>query len=210
MLDTLIALTETGEFEDSGGIHFASADRTTDGLLLKILLVPGDGREEERWQIVCSDVWDFRLHGEFAEELRVVSEHPVMLPFTEHVTSLYFYSPAADPLATVGALWERHRQLVGSWLPFERFLNVLPKGLSALLAASCGELASGPVSLMQAYAQVLIEQGIRFSLLPPQPPKFWDGDQFVAPTRPLEALVFTDSYVIAERFDAERLAPNDE
>jgi hypothetical protein len=205
MLDRLIALTETGEFEDSGGFRFSSIEETSDGLILEVTVVPGDETDEQRWSIQCSSVREYRMYGEFATEVRVVSEHAVLLPFTEHVTQLYFSCPAPNPLATVGALWERHRQLVGSWLPFERFLNVLPNGLSGLLAVSSGgQLAGGPVSLLQAYAEVLTDHDVRWSLLPPRPPRYWDGGQWIVSMHPLHALVFDRSYVVAERFDAER------
>ncbi len=206
MLDTLIALTETGEFEDSGGFRFVSVQQMPDGLQLEVALIPGDDADKQRWRIQCVGVRDYRLHGEFAEGLRVVSEHPVLLPFTEHVADLYFSCPAPNPLATVGALWERHRQSVGSWLPFEQFLNVLPQGLAVLLAASSGKFASGPVSLMQAYAEVLTEHGVSSSMLQPRPPKYWEGEQWVVPASRLHALIFDTSYVVAQRFDAERLA----
>lgn len=205
MLDTLIALTKTGEFEDSGGLRFISAHATSDGLRLEVVLVPGDDGDEQQWRIKCSAVRDYRLHGEFADGVRVLSEHPLLLPFAEEATDLYFSSPASNPLATVGALWERHRELVASWLPFDRFLNVLPGGLSVLLAASSGKLASGPVSLMQAYAQVLTNNGVRSSTLQSRPPKYWDGEQWVVPSKALHALIFNTSYVVAERFEGEQL-----
>jgi hypothetical protein len=205
MLETLIALTETGEFDDSGGVRLSSVQEASDGLVLELIVLPGDDTEQQ-WSVQCSSVREYRLHGEFANGVHVFPEHPVLFPFTEHVTGLYFSCPAVNPSATVGALWERHRHLVGVWLPFERFLNVLPKGLSALLASSSGHLASGPVPLLQAYAEVLTEHGVRSSLLPSRPPQYWDGEQWVVPANPLHALVFGYSYVVAERFHAERSA----
>lgn len=205
MLDTLIALTETGEFEDSGGFRFSSARSDRDRLLLELFLVPGDGGDEQHWQIECSGVRDYFLRGEFSGELRVVSEHPVLLSFTEQVTDLHFYNASPNPMATVGALFERHREIVGSWIPFEHFLNVLPKKLSQLLEASSGQLASGPVSLMEAYSHVLGEHGVRSSMLPSRPPQFWDGEKWVVSSIPLRVLILERSYVVAERFDAQKL-----
>jgi hypothetical protein len=204
MLDTLIALTKTGEFEDSGGFRFGLAQSTAEGMALELILVPGDGADEQHWRVDCFGVREHLLRGEFSG-LQIVSEHPVLLPFTEQVTDLYFYSASPNPMATVGALFERHRDLVGSWIPFERFLNVVTKGLSPLLAASSGQLASGPVSLMEAYSSVLGEYGVRSSMLPSRPPKFWDGEKWLVSSIPLRALVFESSYVVAERFDAQKL-----
>lgn len=203
MLNTLIALTETEEFEDSGSFRFYSAHSTPGSMTLGLLLFPGDGIDRQHWQIACFGVRDFSLRGEFADDLHLVSEHPILLPFTERVTDLHFYSPSPDPMATVGALFERHRQLVGSWIPFEQFLNRLP--LPELLVAQSGQLASGPVSLMEAYLDVLTERGIRSSVLPSSPPKVWDGQDWIVLNTPLSALILQNSYVIAERFDARQV-----
>jgi hypothetical protein len=114
MLETLIPLTQTGEFEDNGGIRFHSALQSPDELVLEVYLVPGDGSDDQHWLIECSNVRDYRLNGEFSQGLSVVSTHPVLLPFTEDVADLYFNRPAPNPSAAVGDLWECHRRLVGS------------------------------------------------------------------------------------------------
>ena len=81
----------------------------------------------------------------------------------------------------------------------------MPKKLSQLLAGSSGLLADGPVSLMEAYSRVLGEHGIRSSMLPSQPSKFWDGEKWIASNVPLQAVIFENSYVVAERFNPKRL-----
>lgn len=204
MLDALISVTETGEFEDNGNIHFLSAQDSQDVLLLDFAVNPGDETGEQRWRIRCSGVRDYRLHFEYIGSIRAVSEHPVLLPFVEQVTDLCFTGPVPNPLATVGALWECHWHLVGRWLPFERFLNTF-KGLSELLATSGGQLASGPVSVMKTYADVLTAHGVRSSMLPPRSLKYWVGGQWVTPNHMLHALILESSYVVAETFDDEKL-----
>jgi hypothetical protein len=205
LFETLTALKETSEFEDSGGFRFCSAQRIANDIALELFLVPGDGSNEQQWRIDCSGIREYLLQSEFSDDLCVLSEHPVLLSFTEQVTDVYFYCASPNPIATIGALFECHRELVDDWIPFEKYLNVLPKRLSELLASSSGKLASGPVSLMEAYSRVLSEQGIQSSMLPSRPPKFWDGEQWVVSNIPLRALVFDGSFVVAEKFDARRL-----
>jgi hypothetical protein len=205
LFDAIVELTKNWEFENSGGLRFRSSQCTADGVVLDLFLVPGNGSNEQHWQIECSGVRDYLLRNEFCVGLHVVSEHPLLLPFTEQVTKLYFYSASPNPIATVGALFECHRALVDTWIPFERFINVLPKKLSQLLAASSGLLADGPVSLMEAYSCVLGEHGIHSSMLPSQSPKFWDGEKWVVSNVPLQAVIFESSYVVADRFNAKRL-----
>ncbi len=205
MLDTLIAVTGTGEFEDSGGLRFSSAQSTAEGLKLEFFLVPGHGGAEQQWRVECCGVREYALRGEYASGLIVVSEHPLMLPFTDYVTDLHFYSQSPNSIATVGALLERHSEIVGAWIPFERFFNDFPKGLSKLLTTSSGQLASGPVSLMKVYSRVLDEHGIPWSMLPSRPPQYWDGKKWLVSGIPLQSLILDSSYVIAERFEASIL-----
>lgn len=93
MLDTVITLMETGEFEDLGSLRFSSIRETREGLMLGITVLPGDGTKEQRWSILCSSVREYRLQDKFADKVRVVSEHPVLLPFAEDVTDLYSRAP---------------------------------------------------------------------------------------------------------------------
>ncbi len=202
MLDKLIAITETEDFEGAGGVRFISAKQAPNELHLKIVIVLNSGSEQP-WQIHCFGVRDFKLNGEYSGGLALRSNHPVLLPWIEGTTDLYFSSAASNPFATLGALWESHHKLMGRWAPFENFVNTLSKGVSPLLRASSGKLASGPESLMNAFANVLDEHGIRFSILPPRPPKYWDGEKWINQTTSLHALVFETSYVVAERFEAE-------
>ena len=102
LLDAIIELTKKWEFEDSGGLRFRSTQCTADGVVLDLFLIPGDGSDEQHWQIECSGVRDYLLRNEFSEGLCVVSEHPVLLPFTDQTTQLHFYSASPNPMATVG------------------------------------------------------------------------------------------------------------
>jgi hypothetical protein len=201
MLDDLFAaldvLNYSVMFEDHGGVRFGLAQSTTDGLLLELFLVPGDGSDTEHWRIECFGVRDFLLQSEFAANLRLVSEHPVLLPFMEETTDLRILSPSPNPAATIGALFECHQHLVGPWIPFERSFY-FPGRLSSVLAAPSEDpfpppfaefreprplppFATGPESLMEAYSLVLGGQGIPFTLSPSRGPMFWDGEKWHLP-----------------------------
>ncbi len=207
MLEPLLSALDTlkeADLQHESGVRLGSAHMTSDGLVLEVFLVPGEDSDEQHWRVECFGLRSFLLENTFVEDLCLVSEHPVLLPFTEHETDLHFCSPSPNPAATVAALFERHYGLVGPWIPFERFLNCASR-LSWLLATASGKLASGPVSLMEAYANVLDQHGIRYAMSPGRPPTFWDGETWVASDAPLQAVILDTSYVVAERFDGQKV-----
>jgi hypothetical protein len=152
-------------------------------------------------------VRDFLIRCEWMPWLELVHEHPVLLPFSEDVSDLYFYSPSPNPLELEGDLLECHHRLVGDWILFGRFLNATHrKGLANLLASASGMFASGPVSMMEAYAQVLTRHGVRISITGRRPPRYWDGDgmQWKVQTAALHAMFLGTSYIVAEQFQATK------
>ena len=203
MLDALLALTETGEFEDNGGIRLDGVERGEATLALTLLVDLGDQSPRQRWRVDCAGVQRFELYDDWIDTLHTATEHPVLWDFTQPVVKLHFYGPARDPLAVVGTLYERHRALAGDWIPFHRYLNPFPTGTSALMRSTSGELASGPAPLISAYTQALTEQHVRSSTLPPRPATVWDGRQWVA-LPALRALLLERSFVIAETFSVSR------
>jgi hypothetical protein len=204
MLDELIRLTEAYD-EDHGGFRFQSAQDNASGLTIDIDFIPEDGDKEQRRHIEAVEVRDFLIRHEWMPWLELVREHPVLLPFFEDVSDLYFYSPSPSPLELEGDLLECHRRLVGDWIFFGRFLNATyGKGVASFLASASGMFASGPASLMKAYAQVLTKHGVRTSIASQRPPKYWDGMQWKVQSAELHALLLGNSYIIAEQFQATK------
>lgn len=204
MLDELIAITEAYG-EEHGGFRFQSAQASESGLAIDIDFIPEDGDKEQRWRVEAVEVRDFLVRCEWMPWLELAHEHPVLLPFSEDVSDLYFYSPSPNPLELEGDLPECHHQLVGDWISFGRFLNAMHrKGLANFLASASGMFASGPVSMMRACAQVLTKHGVRTSIAGQRPPKYWDGMQWKVQTAELHALFLGTSYIIAEQFQATK------
>jgi hypothetical protein len=203
MLDALLTLTHTGEFEDSGGVRFHAFEQGEDAIRLMLLVDPGDDSPNQRWRVDCSGVQRFELHGGWIETLETATDHPVLWDFTEPVVALHFYGPARDALAVVGALYERHRSLAGDWIPFHRYLNPFAAGTSALLESTSGQLASGPACLIVGYTEALAAHQVGSSTLAPRPAKVWNGQQWVAPPA-LRALLLDRSFIVAEKFSVSR------
>ena len=203
MLDALLALTDTGEFEDDGGFRLVAFEESEAGIALILMVDLGDDSPNQRWRLDCAGVQRFELHDEWIDMLETATEHPVLWDFTEPVVAAHFYGPARDPLAVVGRLYERHRALAEDWIPFHRYLNPFPGGTSALLQSTSGQLASGPARLISGYIEALAEHHVASSTLAPRPATVWNGQQWVAPPA-LQALLLNRSFVVAETFSASR------
>jgi hypothetical protein len=202
MLDALIALTETDEFENFGGcICVQSFNASVGDVDLVLAVKTGDASVEQVWQVHCTGVQQFHIQDRWVDTIDEATEHPLLWPFTDPLVTIYFRGPASTPLAIVGALYERHRELTGDWIPFHHYLNRYPGGLSALLQTSAGEFASGPAKIIDAYAEVLAQHGVRSSRLQRGPAKIWNEQPSVAPPS-LQVLLLNQSFVIAEDFSA--------
>ena len=104
-----------------------------------------------------------------------------------------FYGEATNALAVVGELFERHAAVAGGWIPFQRYLNF--GTLSELIAGRYGMLADGPASLVLTYEEVVQRHGFSTSHHPSKPPA----------EASLSTLIFDESFVIAENFEAVAL-----
>ncbi len=117
-------------------------------------------------------------------------------------------------MALVGALYERHQDSAEGWIPFPRFLNASHPKLPTLLAGGHGLLADGPIPLMEAYAAVLLEHGVRASMLEPRPPQrlevrggpdpCYETHTLLEEDRDLAVLTLGESFVVAKSFAAMR------
>jgi hypothetical protein len=133
--------------------------------------------------------------------LEFFDDHVLLWPHLARRTSTSFYGKAENPLTVVGALYQRHKELVGEWLPFHRFLNS-NIGLSELISGRFGMLAEGPEPLVLAYEEVMRAHGFSASHLDPTKPVYGGGNERLGHNAPAFVLILDDSYVVAEQFVA--------
>lgn len=196
MLRELLAIVDTGKFEDCGRIDVTAAQWSAGDLTLRLGVDPGD-ETIERWTITCSSVVEHLLtQAENCGLAHVVGEHPATAQFTEPLEHLYFRGACANPEAFLGKLWLAHRRATDDWIPFDRYLNTeVP--VVELVASSSGCLATGPSFLIGAYATLLDQEKM-------QPHRLEAEQEVYLPKA--ELLHFGESYVIAARFQAARSA----
>ena len=197
MLDELLVITRTGEFEDSGNITLASATWLLDSLHLAFDVEHGDGVESS-WVVHCSRVVEHLLtDSRYQVGLNLwQTEHPLLDQYTQQHFSLYVSAVPTDGDRVAGELWQAHRKVADDWISFERYLNTeLP--LRRLLSSGNALIAAGPDFLINAYATILEAAGCGAS-------RVALGRPDVAP---LQLLHFGASYVVAAGIGAIRSAP---
>jgi hypothetical protein len=136
------------------------------------------------------------------------SNHHVLLwDHQEPFNQLNFTGPPSSHGEVLWDLHERHRALVGHWIPFERYVNRF--FLSNRLAGGGGVLADGPDCLLREYAAVLAKSDLEpYFPYPPRPPLWWDDIQrrWVDEDQQLSVLILGgSSYVIGTDFFADRV-----
>ena len=163
-------------------------------------------RPAQRWRVRCGSVRSSRISNDGGvDRLWVETEHPLLLPHTEPTAELYISSRPADPDAVVGQLVEAHRAAVGGWFDCLHFFNTGPHhSLRRMLDGGYGMIAKGPRSLIERYGDVLRRAGVKISSPPPRPATWWDGERFVAETKPMYAVVLGQSFVVSPAVTAEK------
>jgi hypothetical protein len=134
----------SSEFENTGVARIASMDEKSEGLRvqLHVRFDAADGAAQT-WEFLCGDVRTYDLRYGPIESVELVSQHPLLIPYTARWASLNFVGVPMSPSSVVGGLWEVHREVTEGWLSFDAFLNAGLK-TTDLLASGGGILGEGP------------------------------------------------------------------
>ena len=199
MLTQILELTGTLEYEEDGWSTITSADWDASDLILLVRVRVPDAPDHQ-FRIACQQPRSHRILALTNDNLvSLTTDHVVLWPHNQKQGDLYFNGTPSDPLSLLGALIESQRDAVGNWFPVDHFLN-LPGRSAEILRGGHGLLAKGPVSLLDTYAHVLDNHGIKHSSLAPRDPVWWNGDQWMPETEQLHALIVGDSFVVAPSF----------
>ena len=203
MLEELLAITNLVDFEDYGSLRLANVE-WSEGSLTLSLDVSADEYPDvhPRWQVACSGVREDCLSLGYSYDLQLSNDHVLLWPHVARRTSTSFYGRCENPSAVAGALYERHWELAGKWIPFHRFLNPGVR-LTELIAGGFGMLAEGPEPLILAYEEVMQRHDFSTSHLDPGKPVYWGGEGWIEEKAALSVLVLDESYVVAENFMAK-------
>ena len=195
MPDELLKRLTALDFDDFGSLHVNSIERRESDLIIR-LDVHADEEADIPSNVVvtCYTFRESNLAPGHYTELEFSQDHVLLWHYNQPYALLSFYGKTDNPLAIVGALFEAHTALVGSWIPFQKYLNT-GLGLSTLIEGSHGLLADGPEPLIIAYEEVMHKHGISAS--------------YHESSRPLDemysVLIFDQAFVIGERFEIDAL-----
>jgi hypothetical protein len=144
-----------------------------------------------------------RLLSEWKDVVVLDQEHPVLVPFTEEESDVYFSQNEIPAARLYGLVALTCASRVGDWYPVSRFLN---KGLG-LLQGQCpqhGLLGRFPRSIAEALLGVLAPEPIKVKSLNARLPSYWDGKQFNSYPK-LETFVFGESFVVGSGFEFKKI-----
>ncbi len=188
--------------EDQSWADFAVVQRVGDDLDV-LLNVGFESGALSTWKITCGAARDFWMADGI--DIRFYAEdHPAARQFTDDTVELFFRGACSDAARVVGKLWHAHRNEVQHWINFDRYLNVVPS-LQGLLSGEYGKLASGPLFLIERYAEVLDQERLSPSIVSARPPMRLREGVWVPQAAPLYFVQLGSVWVVAERFESRRL-----
>jgi hypothetical protein len=170
-------------FGDDGNFYFRSV--TWKGIDLEIdcsIAIVGEA-QLSHWLLTCYGLMAYDILGEYPSSSLGIyfprggvyygKDHPLLWPFNSRRVQLYFkrdVDAEFTPERLAGALYLTHMEQVGSWISFDRFLNKSFLSLRDLLSGTHGMLAEGPLPLMEAYHDTLINHGLGANIIDAEPP----------------------------------------
>ena len=156
--------------------------------------------EVQRWGIIAPQAYRWTMREGRADRVQLTSDHPLLLDYQWPQHELYVSARPDDCSAVVGDLYQRHVACVGSWISFQRYLNLEP---FRLLTGGHGKLAAGPEPVVRAYADVLVRRGVRHSTIRSPGPTWMELTRL---DRPPSVLLLGETWIVANRFEATRTA----
>lgn len=200
MLEELLKLTETLDYEENGGICVVGAAWQNDKADLKILIEVNTGGDDalQNWSLICWSERENKLKLGCGNYLDVTDDHILLWPHIKPHFSLWFSGSTPSPPAVVGELLQAHQKLVGKWLPFSQFINY-SHDLEGIIAGGHGKLAEGPEPLISVYQHIIHRHGFKTS----RPLLYGEGKPAVEPGK-IIVLIVVDSYVVATAVEACR------
>lgn len=201
MLDDLLELTNSYEFEEYGTIDLVGVRISGNMVLSLDIRIGGDADAHQSWEVECEGVLEDQISLGPCDRCDLYRDHVLLWPYIYPSSSVSFYGKAENHLAVVGALLKHHLALVDNWIPFDRFLNRNPV---EMVGGRYGMLADGPLPLIESYARILESFGLNAGVSNPRPAPY-TNDEFSGLAELGVLLLKRGSYVIATSFKSTRL-----
>ena len=192
-------ILSTLEFEEGGGIHITGTDWYSDDLRVEFAINTGIDGKSQLWEIQINGVRTNLIKSDFADGIELFEEHPLLWPYNQLQTSLYFGRPTKRPYELFEGLYRVHLQETKKWFSFDKYINAnVP--IIDLCKSTTGQFASGPIKLLEAYKKELESHEMNPTIVGGYNPE----DSTKKEKAQLKVLVIGDSYVVGETFEFSR------
>jgi hypothetical protein len=197
-------------YEDS--LIVTSAELQNEQLILKINL---HFDEEENgvekygeWEITCLGIREQTIQLGNCSYFVFFDEsvdHVLTWKYTKPSCGVSFYGKTENPYEVIGKLFEAHIKLAEKWIPFQKEFND-SFNLVELISGKFGLLTRSTEPFALAYEEVMKQCGISVSHTEPENPYYWNGKEYIQKVSPLCVMIFNESYIIAEKFEAKEIS----
>ena len=203
MLDKLVSLIHSYDFEEYGTLDLVGVRSETNVMTLTFEFhIRTDKHEYQSWEVDCVGLLEHQMFLGQCDDFDLSHDHPLLWPYIYPTASVSFYGAAENSLAVLGALYQRHLELVSDWIPFGRFMN----GNSLeIIRGRYGMLAEGPTPLVEAYAQVLESFKISNKVTDPKPAPY-TNDEFSGLAEVGVLILNKGCYFVSTSFNERRLS----
>lgn len=205
MMEVLTEILQSMEFENDGWLRITSLMTSEHNSTLNVSVHTGQEETDiQLWQVIGTNTEGYHIEMETCYDIEILKDHPVLWPYNYSTVQLYFNGSTSSPEKIIVQLYEKHQQVTNAWIPFHQYFNPeLP--LRKLLMSSHGLLANGPTILLKEYADIVVAAGITVSMGTETPRLYWNGEARVPYPEGLKAVIIGNSYVVAEKFEVQRI-----
>ncbi|MFC5437232.1 hypothetical protein ACFPME_11735 [Rhodanobacter umsongensis] len=162
-------------------------------------------RQTTFWELADSS-GEFRFHFAHKQEQHfvspecdqfgVVTDHPVLIDYSQPWSSIYVASPATDPTQILERIASQVAVVVGPWRRSNDYLN-RQADPSSLLQKGAGLLLRAPNAIVALVHPILGAAGVKFTVLPHLPSRW-----------PMQSFVAGRNFVVAREFHVQRGSNN--
>jgi len=133
-------------------------------------------------------------------DFAVSNEHILLLDYNEPRGRLMFKGPPANPDFIAAKIVSHHREAYGAYIEENHWLNGGEEDLRRHLKHPAGQLAKGPICVLEGYAKIAGEYGL---------PTYWSGEQTTPPDKRYQLVEFANGWLIASDFNMRRMTRSD-
>lgn len=206
MLEELILRFSQTDFEDYGTLFLKSAEWIDELEKLNLQLqvkIDEEPNFPANWEIVCTGVRTHQLNLGYVYDFVLDTDHVLSWEYVKPCCSVSFNGKTNNIFAVIGSLYKTHIKIAEDWIPFNRYFNEMMK-LDELIAGGFGQLIeTAPENFSKEYENVMKEYGFSTSRSESRPPSYWNGEQWISKTVSLSTMIFDNSHIVAETFEAK-------